>query len=177
MTESFQTSGPQNSPPTRFPISLLLAALVLIALLVGLWFQFGRSGPANPSSVPDSALRAMTPDEQAYASSIKIENVALSRAENFIHQQVIILNADVSNRGTLSVDTLFLQVEFDDSMGQIALKESRGVLGRPSIPLASGQSRRIELSFDHVPASWNMQQPAVRVSSLHFAPYEILKKY
>jgi hypothetical protein len=50
----------------------------------------------------------------------------------------------------------------------IALREARPVLKPGSAPLVEGQRRGFEVSFEHIPASWNMQQPAVRVSGLQF---------
>ena len=36
--------------------------------------------------------------------------------------------------------------------------------------LAPGQTAHFQVSFDHVPDSWNMQMPRVQVSGLQFAP-------
>jgi hypothetical protein len=45
----------------------------------------------------------------------------------------------------------------------------RKVLGNPSPPLAPGERRTFEISFDHIPPSWNMQTPSVRVTHLQIA--------
>jgi hypothetical protein len=54
-------------------------------------------------------------------------------------------------------------------MNQVVLREARAVLGAPPAVLAPGERRSFEVSFDHVPPSWNMQQPAVRVTNLQLA--------
>ena len=41
--------------------------------------------------------------EQAYAASVHIENIAMTRAENFIHQEVTTLTADLVNGGSRSL--------------------------------------------------------------------------
>jgi hypothetical protein len=170
MPEPFENPEPQQASPSRSPFVLFLGAVVVIALLIGAWSLF-TSNPQNSATPARSAVpRPMTPAEQAYIPSIAVDDIALSRAENFLHQQVTILNAQVTNRGSQPVPALYLQVQFDDSLGQIALRESRPVLGSPPVPLAPGQSRTVEISFDHVPASWNMQQPSVRVFNLQLAP-------
>jgi hypothetical protein len=170
MPEIFETPEPQEAPPSRSPMVLFLAAVVVIALLIGLWFIFGQNSQNSATPGHSLRVRPMTPAEQAYVSNIAVENIALSRAENFLHQEVTILNAQVTNRGSQPVLALYLQVQFDDSLGQIALRESRPVLGTPPAPLAPGQTRTVEISFDHVPPSWNMQQPAVHVANLQLAP-------
>jgi hypothetical protein len=60
-------------------------------------------------------------------------------------------------------------VEFRDGLQQIALRESRPLLPGPAAALAPGRTAHFQLSFDHVPASWNMQMPSVEVSGLEFA--------
>jgi hypothetical protein len=157
----------QNQPDPEerkpLPLNVLLGALVVIAIALSFWFAFktpagGSSRVGQPNvSVP------MSPVEQAYARNIQIENIALSRAENFIHQEVTILNADAVNTGPQSVATLIVTVEFFDDLHQVVLRESRSVLP-PA--LAPGQRRTLTISFDRVPASWNLQQPSVRVTYL-----------
>jgi len=60
-------------------------------------------------------------------------------------------------------------VEFFDDLHQVVLRESRSVLGSPSAALAPGQRRTFSISFDRVPASWNLQQPSVQVTYLQLA--------
>lgn len=104
--------------------------------------------------------------QQEYAKNIRVQNLSLSRAENFLHQEVTILNAEAVNDGKQPVEELFLTVQFSDDLKQIVLRETRGILGSPSAILAPGESRAFELSFDRLPMSWNRQLPAVSVSSL-----------
>ncbi len=138
--------------------------------------------PQGPGSRPitHSGARSFGKDEsrgaglckkypQAYAKSIHIENIVLSRAENFIHQEVTILDADAVNAGQQSVAGLAVTVEFFDDMHQVVLRETRGVLGTPPVVLTPGQKRSFSISFDRVPASWNLQQPSVRLTYLQLA--------
>ena len=164
MQEILQTQpGPEERKP--LPLNVLLGVLVVVAIALSFWFAFktptggsARAGQPNVS-VPMSAV------EQAYAKNIQIENIALSRAENFIHQEVTILNADAVNAGPQSVAVLIVTVEFFDDLHQVVLRESRSVLAS-SAALAAGQRRTLTISFERVPASWNLQQPSVRVTYL-----------
>lgn len=159
---------PTDKP--KVPIATAaIAVIVIAAVAVSLWTVLKPVQNSPAPAVEINVPVAMTPEEQAYAASIRFENIALSRAENFIHQEVTILNADAVNDGGRPLDKLTVVVEFSDSMNQIVLRESRPVLGNASGSLAPGQRRSFELSFDGVPASWNMQQPALRVAYLHLS--------
>jgi len=166
MQEMLQKNSPQEkSRPS--PIAILGAVLILAALATVAWFvlQSRENRPSAQTNLPAK----MSAEEAAYAKSVLIRNIALSRAENFIHQEVTILNADAVNGGSQAIQALTVTVEFSDDLGQVVLRESRGVLAAPSSPLAPGQSRNFQISFDRVPSSWNMQQPSVQVSYLRLA--------
>ncbi len=62
-----------------------------------------------------------------------------------------------------------MTVEFYDDINQIALRESRLAVNSGSPPLSPGARRSFDVSFEHIPTSWNMRQPAVRVTGLLFA--------
>ncbi len=151
-------------------ITVILAAIVVIAISVSAWFLF-HEAPSNGRAVAGATIKLnMTTAEREYAGKLLVKDIALSRAENFLRQEVTILNGTVVNGGAQTVTVLNVIVEFSDQMDQVALRETRGILGSPIVPLAPGQQRAFELSFDHVPASWNMQQPTLRVATLSLSP-------
>ena len=160
----------QNQPDPEqrkpLPLNILLGALVVIAIALSFWFAFRGPAGSSSRSAQSGISVPMSPAEQAYAKNIQIENIALSRAENFIHQEVTILNADTVNAGQQSVAGLTVTVEFFDDLHQVVLRETRSVLGSPSSALSPGQRRTISISFDRVPPSWNLQQPSVQVTYL-----------
>jgi hypothetical protein len=143
------------------PISIVLTVLTVVAAGVLIWILLApsRKPPVNSLTVNSS----MNSAEQAYLANIQVANTALSRAENFIHQEVTIVNGDVYNTGNQSVSALRLTIVFHDGMNQIILRETRAVL---SAPLSPGEHCPFEISFEHVPASWNMQQPEIRIAYL-----------
>jgi hypothetical protein len=169
MQEKLQNSEGKEKQASRSPLTLMLAAVVLLAMGTSLWFLLSFRSAPKPGVAQVVVIPRMGDSEQQYARNVRVENIALSRAENFLHQEVTILNAEVLNGGVQPIGALELSVEFSDEMNQIVLRESRGALGTPAVALAPGERRAIEISFDHIPASWNMQQPAVRVAKLQFA--------
>jgi hypothetical protein len=164
MQESLKNPEPQEKAKLS-PLSVLAALLVLAFLTAGI-VLFLREPQTRLSPAQANLPPIMTAEEAAYAKTIRIENIALSRAENFLHQEVTILDADAVNTGARAAEALSVTVEFTDSLNQVVLRETRSALGSPSTPLAAAQSRHFQIFFDRVPASWNMQLPSVRVSYL-----------
>ncbi|HWY05261.1 MAG TPA: hypothetical protein VNY24_00265 [Candidatus Acidoferrales bacterium] len=148
---------------------IILGVLVLVSIGLVLWFAL-RAPEGHSSRAALLGLSArMSPAELTYSKSVQIENIALSRAENFIHQEVTILDADAVNAGQQSIAGLAVTVEFFDDLHQVVLRETRGVLGTPPATLGPGQRRSFSISFDRVPSSWNRQQPSVQVTHLQLA--------
>jgi hypothetical protein len=54
-------------------------------------------------------------------------------------------------------------------LNQVVLREARAVLDVAAPPLAPGARREFEISFEHVPSSWNMQQPVINITALRFS--------
>jgi hypothetical protein len=142
---------------------------VVGVLLVGGVFYFWSGHTSGPGGPPAQAHLPFGPEEQAYASKIGIQNISLSRAENFIHQEVTSLSAELMNGGVRSLAALEISVEFSDELHQVVLREFRVILSAREPPLPPGEHRSFEISFDHIPSSWNMEQPAVRITGLQFA--------
>jgi hypothetical protein len=162
----FQNPETHGSKTKVSPVTIGMAAVAGVAILLSLWFLFEPLQSQKGTSVQGTVILKLSPAEQEYAKKIEIGKIALSRAENFLHQEVTILNGEVYNGGTEPVLGLSLTTEFSDDMNQVVLRETRRVLGTPARALAPGERRAFEISFDHVPNAWNMQAPAVRVSSL-----------
>lgn len=165
---------PHLDPPevqkNRSLITFVMAAIVVVAISASAWVMF-RDGRTKNGAVASTTIKLnMSPAERDYVDKLRLKDIALSRAENFLHQEVTILNGTIVNDGSETVTALDVTLQFSDQMDQVALRETRGILGTPPVPLAPGQERTFELSFDHVPPSWNMQVPSLRLAKLTLAP-------
>jgi hypothetical protein len=168
MQDAFESPvpGPQKGPGGifRHPAVIALATLFGVAALYLLFFR----GPVpGPSSVKQRLPFGSA--EQAYAPRLQFSNFAMSEAENFLHQKVKYLDGDITNGGGRTLTGIEVVVEFRDDMNQIALRENRPILSGPTPALAPGATAHFQVSFDHVPASWNMQMPTAQVAGLQFA--------
>ena len=156
--------GPAPQNATGPPRVLLFGAALLGAAVLAcfLWFGANRhEGPAQVLHLP------FGPSEQAYAPEIHVENVALSRAENYLHQEVTTVKGDLVNSGGRSLRRVELNIEFQDQMQQVVLRQS--FISAAPQPIPPRGLREIEISFEHIPSSWNRQEPVIRVAGLDFA--------
>jgi len=162
-------------PPEKRRISLTTVGIAAVAVLAvggSIWFLLAPMPGQNAPQPAATVNLQMQPAEQEYTKKIQIGSIALSRAENFLHQEVTLISGEVFNSGAESVSGLRLTAEFSDNMNQVVLRETRAVLGSPELPLAPGERRAFEISFEHVPSSWNMEQPAIHVSYLQLPNHQ-----
>jgi len=162
-------STEEQQPAGHWRVTLVLAAIVVFVIAASLWLLFKPTPAPRPGTLQLVVTPRMSDSEKDYAKNLRVENIAMSRAENFLHQEVTVLNAEVVNAGPQAIAALELSVEFSDEMNQVVLREARSVLGTPPAALVPGERRSFEISFDHVPPSWNMRLPAVSVTSLQLA--------
>lgn len=170
MSETLRLEPP-NAPQAnrgRSWIAWMGAATIGIALVVVMWPGSDRriSSRLRESHLPFGTA------EQAYAPSLRIEDLAMSRAENFLNQEVTTLAGHITNSGNASIVNVEITVEFSDELGQVVLRESRALFTAQAAPFGSGDRRDFEVSFEHIPASWNIQKPAVRVSGIAFSAHK-----
>ena len=168
MQDGFESPLPQPEKGSegifRHPAVIALATLLSLAAVYLLFFR----GPAPSPSLTKTRF-PFGPAEQAYAPKLQFRNFEMSRAESFIHEEVTYLAGDVFNSGDRALSGIEATIEFQDDMKQIALRETRPILFGSSAFLPPGQTAHFEISFDHVPPSWNMQLPSVQVAGLQFA--------
>lgn len=140
------------------------ATTIIIALAILMWPSGDRrSGASREVHLPFGAA------EQAYAPKLQIENLTLSAAENFLHQEVTTLGGSIINGGDQPLANVELTIEFSDQLGQVVLRETRGLFVSSTPAFAPGDKRDFEISFEHIPPSANVRQPNLRVSGLLFA--------
>lgn len=164
MLESSAPDTPSQPHRDRSIIVWMGVATVLIALVAVMW-----PGTRRETSLGTRETRLpFGSAEQNYAPKIQIEGLQLSRAENFLNQEITMLEGRVTNAGDRPLANVEVTVEFADDLGQIVLRESRAVFSSAASQLGPGERRNFEVSFEHIPPSWNIQQPSVRVSGVLF---------
>jgi hypothetical protein len=169
MHEEPRIEIPEPEPERRrFSFALSVAAAAVVIVLAAFYLWPGRQSPSRGAT--QEVHPPFGPAERAYALKIRFENLALSRAENFLHQEVTTLAGDLINAGDRTLSEVEVTVEFADQLNQVALRESRLAVNSTSPPATPLERRAFGVSFEHIPTSWNKQLPVVRVSGLRFGP-------
>lgn len=144
---------------------IIVAVAVVIALMLGIAFLL-REPP-----------RKVAPPSP-YIAQLKLSDFKMSAAENFIGATVSYIDGTITNSGDKTVTQVVVQVNFLDSMGQLAQREelplrvirTNGAYNEPVdlnvSPLGPGKSEPFRLTFDSISAQWNHQYPDVRVTAV-----------
>jgi hypothetical protein len=113
-----------------------------------------------------------------YAPNLKIFNVKMSAAENFVGASVTYIDGTVTNAGDKTVTHALVRVIFRNSMGQVVgddvmplhLLQTTGpyldTVDLSASPLAPGQSKPFRLTFEHISNDWNHELPELLVTDV-----------
>jgi len=164
-TLQIEKKEPPEAGPRRLPLFFLV---ILIVAAGSSAFYFWTKNERSKSTGRAQVHLPFGPTEKEYAARIQIENITLSRAENFLHQEVTSLSGEILNSGDRSLRDVELTITFSDELHQVVLRDSRVLFGAGAVPLLPGSRRQFEISFEHIPASWNRESPTTSVSGLEF---------
>ena len=165
METPFQ-NDPAKTPETasRSASRQIVVSFVVILAGISAYFLLFRS-PQRPA--PHAASQtSFGAQEQGYVPNIVLNHFAMKQAENFLNQEIKILEGDIQNGGDKTILAIDGTIEFRDSLDQITLRETRPLLPNAPDGLRPGQTAHFEISFDHVPNSWNYQMPRLAVAGL-----------
>lgn len=165
-TANGNPAPPETPAPGSFLRNPVVLAVAAIAILAAAYFLLVKTPP--PARSTAEAHLPFGPVEEAYAVKLQFGNFKMSRAENFLHQEVTTISGDVLNNGDRSLAALEITLTFQDDMSQIVLREARPILSPRDPRLAPGKTAHFDVSFDHIPDSWNVQAPLIRASGLRF---------
>ena len=110
-----------------------------------------------------AAVQAVPVEELSYASQVTLSGLHLSAEENFLGQQVVYLDGEMTNRGSKVVRQLKVRLFFRDLLNQVVLREEQEIVGGRAEFLRPAQTRSFQIRFDQTPDSWNRQVPELRI--------------
>ena len=168
MSTSFPIPPSQDDQGAGKTRRLVVLAVFIVFLLMA--FFLWRASSKRVSPAARGLQEAVGPDERGYRSKVGVGHIEMSRAENFLHQEVTTISGEISNGGNRSLASVELTIEFYDDLSQIAQRETRSLFGPPGPPIPPGDHREFEVSFEHISSAWNMRQPVIKVTTVQFAP-------
>lgn len=148
-----------NWKPILLGVAFVIVVVGVIALLL-------RSQP-----------KAATPPHP-YATNLKLSDLKMSAAENFVGASVSYLDGNLNNAGNRTVTHAMIHATFKDSLGQVIQAEEiplrilqtsgpyPDAVDLGVAPLAPGQTLPFRLTFEHVSSDWNHEYPELQVTDV-----------
>jgi enamine deaminase RidA (YjgF/YER057c/UK114 family) len=158
--------SPLSNPQEESNLRPILIGVVLVVIIVGAVVLFSHETPKTPAA------------PHPYVASVKLSNLKMSAAENFVGASVTYIDGTVSNDGDQTVIHATVHVTFKNSLDQIAQAEDLPLrvlqttgpypdaVDLTISPLAPRQSKQFRLTFEHVSADWNQAYPDVQVTDV-----------
>ena len=148
---------------SRLPLAFGVG-LVIVTLLIGAAVLLSRySTPSGPEVLKPLP---MGPSEQAYASQIHFLEPKMSRAANFLNQEVTFVFGSLQNSGNRRIKQIEITLEFHDPFNQVVLRDKQRLFLPNQAPLAPGERRDFQVGYEHISAEWNNGYPSIRVTGL-----------
>ena len=144
---------------SRLPVAFLIG-IVIVALLVGAAVLYSRY--AAPADSEEEKPLPKGPEETAYASQIHFLEPKMSRAANFLNQEVTYVFCTVENGGNRKVQQIEITIEFHDPFNQVILRDKQRLFLPTAPPFMPGQQRDVQIPYEHIPAQWNNGIPVHR---------------
>ena len=142
-------------------IGVVIVVVIVAAVVLGL-----REGPKGPKGPPP------------YATFLKISDLKMSAAENFVGATVSYVDGTITNTGNKAVTHALVHAQFKDDMGQVVGDESLplhvlqtsgpypDVVDLSASPLTPGQSKPFRLTFESISTQWNHQYPELEITDV-----------
>ena len=163
-----QAYEPAPSPDQKRNWIPLLVGLVAVVVAVGAILFFLR--PKSQGGI----------EPNPYAEKLKLSDIKLSAAENYVGGTVTYLDFNITNTGDKSLMGADVKAQFKDSMGQVVQKETiplhvlveNQLAGYPDLvdmsraPIGPGQSKTVRITLQHVSEAWNQSYPDMELVNL-----------
>ena len=150
---------------SQLPIAFLVG-IVIVALLIGAAFLFSKY--STPAASEDDKPLPTGAAEQAYASQIHFLEPKMSRAANFLNQEVTYIFCTVENGGNRKIHQIEITIEFHDPFNQVILRDKQRLFLPTASAFMPGQQRDVQIPYEHIPPQWNNVFPTIVVDGLAF---------
>ena len=163
MSNSFARVGEEKRNWTPMVIGLV-AVLAVLAAMVALTHSPGKN----------QAL------QNPYAENLKLSDVKLSAAENYVGGTVTYLDVNITNSGNKTVTAAQMHAVFKNSMGQVVQTETlplhvlvqNQMAGYPDLvdlsrnPIGPGQTKTVRMTLEHISDDWDRSTPEMELVNL-----------
>ena len=163
-----QAYEPAPSPDQKRNWVPALVGLIAVIVAVAAILYFGRH-KTNTGTEPNP-----------YAQQLKLSDIKLSAAENYMGGTVTYLDFNIANSGDRALVGADVHAEFKNSLGQIVQKETlplhvlveNQLAGYPDLvdmsraPIGPGQTRTVRITLEHISDDWDRSYPQMELVDL-----------
>jgi len=158
--------SPLNQTERESNLRPILVGVVIVVVVVGLIVLLSRGSAKGPAEI------------HPYAANLKISDLKMSQAQNFVGSSVTYIDGTIANAGDKNVTHAMVHAVFKNSMDQVAQIEDLPVrvlqtsgpypdaVDLSTNPLAPGQSKPFRLTFEHISTDWNQAYPELQVTDV-----------
>jgi hypothetical protein len=168
MSNSLSRAARQSAEEKRnwYP---LLIGLVAVLAVVSAMVLASRSNNANLGQ------------QNPYAAEhLKLSDVKLSAAENYVGSTVTYLDVNITNTGDQTLIGALMFARFKNSMGQVVQTEGlplhvlvqNQMAGYPDLielrrdPIGPGQTKTVRMTLEHISDDWDRNAPEMQLLNL-----------
>jgi hypothetical protein len=160
-----QAYEPTPSPDQkRNWVPALVGLVAVIVALAALLTFSRRQGPGGTQPNP-------------YAQQLKLSDIKLSAAENYMGGTVTYLDFNIANTGDRALVGASVHAEFKNSLGEIVQKETlplhvlveNQLAGYPDLvdmsraPIGPGQTKTVRITLEHISDDWDRTYPQMEL--------------
>src|ERR1700690_1599798 len=144
----------------------ILLGVALVVVEVGVIALLTRGSPKTATA------------PHPYAANLKLADLKMSAAENFVGASVTYIDGTVTNTGDKTVTHVSVHVAFKNSLGEVAQAEDVALhvlqtsgpypdaVDLNLSPLAPGQGKPFRLTFEPISSDWNQPYPDLQVTDV-----------
>lgn len=174
MADESPLSAPQYEPSRGPWLGLGIGAVIICGIIAYLIIS-SRSSPSRYA--PPITIAQSIPSDP-YAKNLAIENPQMAEAANILGGKMTSLEAKITNKGDKTVIGAGIEVTFKNSLNQVVQRESQPLMiitaREPALditavnnsPLKPGDTKDLQLNFEHISADWNRAYPDLRVTTV-----------
>ena len=141
---------------------MIAGGVALLAIIVGIVY-LNRPAPPQPGNEQAS------PEAKAYVDNLQLSNVQMKATENFMKQEVVEVEGNITNRGSRSLQSVDVFCLFYGIDGREIHRERVPILKLKNGSLKPGETRPFRLPFDSLPDGWNQAMPRLVIAQITFA--------
>jgi hypothetical protein len=165
-------SAPPQHEPSRGPwVGLGIGALIMISIIVYLVYS-SRSSDTRYERRAE-VMKATQADP--YAAQLKLADIKMFEAENFVGGKSIYVEGRITNAGDRTVVGATIEGTFLNSLEQIVQRENHNlmiirtrepaddIVALSASPLQPGETKEFRMTFERISADWDGRYPKVEV--------------